>query len=305
MTDHFDLHQRSLEQLAVSSNEPQKTAVRLARVWYIWGGSTVNVDKKRALLGIGLATMFLGMPTVHAASPIKVKGLQKRVTALEATAAAVQAELDSINATISQLQADLDAETTTREAEVSQLGGRITVNESDIVANSALIEDNTNDIADLHNALDLASPVIVKDGGGNLVGSVIGADPSSVFAITQQGYLVQVQLHSGNIFSTGTSFNRYYETSDCSGQAYTNLPNGMPFGLVFTETFNEPLSPLWYVQKKDLPLTSATITAVFSGGNCGTAGPFQWDAARLYPNDPNVTGVQQSPYQPPLVIMKQ
>lgn len=164
--------------------------------------------------------------------------------------------------------------------------------------------DTISQLQERLDALDLTDPVVVKDGSGNLVGTVIGAEPSTVFAMTKQGYLVQVELHSGNIFSTGTTFNRYYETSDCSGQAYTNLPNGMPLGLVFTETWNEPLSPLWYVQK-DLPLTPVTITTVLSSaGNCTSTGPCQWDAARMYPNDPNVTGVQQSPYEPPLVITK-
>ena len=161
----------------------------------------MNADGKRALLGIYWMTALFSVATVQAKPP--TKELENRVAELEATAVAVQAELDSINATIDQLQTELAAEAATREDQVNQLDGRITTNESDIsensttianhearistnesdiVANSTLIDDNTNRI----NAL---KPSISVRANGTRIGTYLTTIEDSSVGRQEQSLL--------------------------------------------------------------------------------------------------------------------
>jgi hypothetical protein len=137
------------------------------------------------------------------------------------------------------------------------------------------------------NAADpVAKDYYLVDAANVTVGRLLSMSPSTLATISNDaGYLVSVTA-TGAIHADYTQM--YYESSDCTGQAYTNAEkfDGRVIG-------SEPLSgaPITYVPigASEVGLTyNSTSTNVVLGCNSisGTA-----DVLPLYLNDPSVTGV--------------
>ena len=162
----------------------------------------MNANTMRMAFGIYLVTALLGIPTIHAASPIKA--LESRVTENEADISANSA-----------LIADHEA--------------RITTNGSDINANSVLIDDNTIRI----NAL---RPSVSVRANGERIGTYLitnedpsGGQPNQVTVMNDSEYIFSICLvgcggtkNEGDLMwpNTNAATLIVYTTVDCTGQEY-------------------------------------------------------------------------------------
>lgn len=158
--------------------------------------------------------------------------------------------------------------------------------------NSALVYDDANVLIGAH-ADTLGSTVTVHTANGYR--AALRVDGFVVSANDLHGEVAQPQL--------------YYATMDCTDPGYfiydPQHDPGIPFapgGFVFRS--NESGYKLYYVPKR-APIVSATIVRErASNGGCvvtAQAGARQ-DLTLAIPNDPNVTGVRNTTYTPPLRI---
>jgi len=155
-----------------------------------------------------------------------------------------------------------------------------------------------------------ASPVIV-DATGRILAFYEGpVDPNSLYlrGITTQGFVViyrmdVAEMEQGSDASGGSTFSGdaiYFSGPMCTGSTFGRLDAGPPpygynGGFLFKSS-----NDVWYVPK-NAPVTTENPQSVRSGGNCsptiqmGTYVP-------VFPNDPIVTGLSNTPPQAPLRI---
>jgi len=255
----------------------------------------MNANTMRMAFGIYLVTALLGIPTIHAASPIKA--LESRVTENEADISANSA-----------LIADHEA--------------RITTNGSDINANSVLIDDNTIRI----NAL---RPSVSVRANGERIGTYLttidsgsNTRPTQVTVMNDNEYLFNICLDTGECDTTnegglmpptnGQFANIFvYRSADCSGQAYFmeqelvdiqglgSLLKGS--GYVF-----DTAGGIYYLPINTTPIRDEVLSSKPVGGNiCGDPPsiPQRPMLYAVFPNDdPSVTGVSTSSFALPLSL---
>ena len=145
---------------------------------------------------------------------------------------------------------------------------------------------------------------VAVDGEGDVIGTVIGKrQPTAldngtyseyfrVTVLTDEGYVAEFYQHSGKLISRIDRI--YYSESDCTGQAYAEVPPGT-VGYRGGDNFEGPVYavPVDAASAEGVRYHSASsygidnLTCVYNG-NGGTLGPFAFEATR---NDPSVTGI--------------
>jgi hypothetical protein len=159
--------------------------------------------------------------------------------------------------------------------------------------------------------LQAASPVLI-DATGRILGFYAEVRDSTPVVVSPQGYLVRYDLRNARVSSEytdllggGTSLGGalYYSVPNCAGDPYVSYPQLSAGGFVFSLGSFEPTLPradlLFYVPKgltQEVQFTTASrllLDGTCQNGNTAT-GPF----LRVYPNDPNETGVPGQPAGP-------
>lgn len=186
----------------------------------------------------------------------------------------------------------------------------------------AAVDDNDTRISQLITKLDQLetqpvgqSSIFLKSNGQN-IGIVIGKS-TNYTALTEQydtlsfeGYFFIVSAQSGSLVGLHTI---YYSQPNCTGQAYIPVdqlqnppsPRGIYTkfqGEVFSNRFASDSIPAYYVAQ-DTGSVAVTPVSAASLGTC-SGGEFQHtfrqiDAYPASPNDPSVTGVENS-YDTPI-----
>lgn len=143
---------------------------------------------------------------------------------------------------------------------------------------------------------------VAVDGEGNVIGTVIGKrGPTAINAssesesfvvtvLTDQAYVAEFYQHSGILTSRIGKI--YYSETDCTGQAYAEVPPGT-VGYRGGQNFEGPIYavPINAASAEGIHYRSNTA---FNYEHCsdpyggGTLGPFAFEATR---NDPSVTGI--------------
>ena len=147
-----------------------------------------------------------------------------------------------------------------------------------------------------------ASVVLLKDANGVEVGRVIGMPyVARPYVSTDRGYRTQILVHSGKL---QLSHPIVFESTDCTGAAYI-IGRGGYVGAVFSPTTNIDLAytlgALFY-SPKDAQGVSVEYNSSFDDNlNC-QADVNTEDGWPAFPNDPNITGIQNTAYPSLMVI---
>ena len=143
--------------------------------------------------------------------------------------------------------------------------------------------------------------VQLKDANGNVIGRVIGMETVSwPYVLTDQGYRTLFKVAIGMVdIHTQVVF----ESTDCSGTAYvgTRYP-----GTVFTVTDNAELAyaadGIYYSPSESEPVTVNINSTLDSNMDCIAYVAPTALGYPAYPNDPQVTGISNSPYPVRMLI---
>jgi len=155
-----------------------------------------------------------------------------------------------------------------------------------------------------------ASPV-VADASGRIVGFYQGpVEPDVVRVISTQGYVTRINMKTGGYsVSPGNAVNSqdqvstsavYYASANCSGNAFYTVGQPVGTNLGGWVFWSEADNALWYVPKAPV-ISQFTALSVrpLDSGPCSNISVFgDYTPARL--NDPNVTGISNTPPQAPL-----
>ena len=182
---------------------------------------------------------------------------------------------------------------------VTQLDERVTANANDISTNASDITENRDAIS------AIASQAVLKDANGIHVGRVIGMSRlNHPYVLTEQGYQSVINVFQGMVVNMDIGISIAYESTNCIGPAYRQGHGLATIGTVFIgidgaeEAYNADL--IFYT-----PLDAQTQTInvnsqlIFDGVNitCDQLpSPVSSDAIQALPNDPNVTGIQNTAY---------
>ncbi|MCB1609285.1 MAG: hypothetical protein KDI71_20165 [Xanthomonadales bacterium] len=158
--------------------------------------------------------------------------------------------------------------------------------------------------------------ILLYDDNDVLIGSL--ADPGDFIVWTPQRYKVTVEDNSGRVSRNqpptdlgGAAYfgTRRYTTADCSGDAYLEVQAGVsppPFGRVVVAISHTPYELIAIPSRPALTTVNVVAERDSATGPCFSDGGSvrTMNAVRLIdvPNDPEVTGVQNAPYTPPLKI---
>lgn len=146
------------------------------------------------------------------------------------------------------------------------------------------------------NATHHMTRVLQSDGSllGYVIGGVLGGN-GALNVINENRYIVEItsSTESGGAFFNNGSDTFWYESNDCTGQAYIErweqpgLTKQMGFLLKTTSTFPTSGSPWYYV-----PINEAAVELTlnsYAGESC-TESTHSGRRVAVYPNDSNVTG---------------
>jgi len=143
-------------------------------------------------------------------------------------------------------------------------------------------------------------PVLLKDGNGVTIGRVIGMETVGwPYVITAQGYRTLFRTGTGMIFTDAAV---YFESMDCTGDAYVGVRY---VGTVFLPTSQDSLAysvgAIAYSPHDAQSKNINTNSTLDSELNCV---PFVTtrEAYPAYPNDPDITGIQNTVYPTLMVI---
>lgn len=137
---------------------------------------------------------------------------------------------------------------------------------------------------------------IVVKVNGNELGTYVGRHGSTIDVLNANGYIIPVRFDQ--IFTAAGAWDIVYETTDCTGAAYTyNYPAG-------TILSNRMDGQLYYVTKNAVPVSLTIGSNVdTASGQCVAISPSSSDT--FYPltlNDPLITGVSSSTFALPITI---
>jgi len=150
--------------------------------------------------------------------------------------------------------------------------------------------------------------VLLKDANGVTIGRVIGMETVGwPYVLTQEGYRTFFRSGNGKV-SLVPDDGVYYKTADCTGNAYVS--RGMYLGTVFSPTpqldqvYGEgaPYPPLYIPHEE--PKVTDDVFSVLTIDGCELLDPPEYGANGYpaYPNDPAVTGIQNTAYPTRLLI---
>ena len=145
-----------------------------------------------------------------------------------------------------------------------------------------------------------ASVVLLKDANGVEIGRVIGMGTVSwPYVLTDQGYRTLFRVGTGMIFNEAPVF---YESIDCTGDAYVGKRSP---GTVFMPTPQDSLAytmgALLYSPNDAQGVIINTNSTLDFGLNC-IPSVSERELFPAYPNDPNITGIQNTAYPTRMVV---
>ena len=157
-----------------------------------------------------------------------------------------------------------------------------------------------------------ASPVVV-DANGVILGFYQGPNTAdagaTVVVITTQGYVARYDRVSGVMsfeppdawtqFTYGRIQALYFESADCSGDPYIPVSESFTGGTVAAQ---QESGDRYYIPKNSGEVTLVNLSRRLQNGQCQSGQTASGTLMRVYPNDPNVTGVQNEPAVGPLRI---
>lgn len=140
--------------------------------------------------------------------------------------------------------------------------------------------------------------VVMKDANGNLLGRVAGLDmgPGDTWIITPQGYKTKIRF-SGLVTFTRSVSLLFYESIDCTGQAYEEEPPLSYYGTVaMVDNQINGTNQLEYIDKNTTPVTKQIFSGDYGGMCMEMESPDLGGTPMIViplsqPNDPLVTGV--------------
>jgi hypothetical protein len=206
--------------------------------------------------------------------------------------------------TEAQVQADIAAAVGPLNAQIASLQGQVASVQSEIphtllvsTGGSVTTEVSGRRTLSLAPAGSTASTAVgTYMGAGNVIGS------STQMIQSGEGYLAVAPTYpTTNVMLAGV-YPIFYDGSDCTGNAYVlpgpNLSLGWLVNGIVVSPSNGTEQDYLYVPAgtgtTDVPFTMASF--LNAPGDCETPGaPQPMSAAQLLPNDPNVTGFQNSP----------
>ena len=145
----------------------------------------------------------------------------------------------------------------------------------------------------------------MKDANGAYIGRIIGMlTVNSPFVLTDKGYRTFLDITFGRVEASQVL---HYESIDCTGVAYLEPSIRTP-GTVFIQS--APSSELAYnsglvfYTPHDAQRVSVTINSqLLPDLTCNpSSSPWTNDLYRAEPNDPNITGIQNTAYSTPMRI---
>ena len=136
--------------------------------------------------------------------------------------------------------------------------------------------------------------------GGQSIGTVLGITSADVWLISDEGYLFFIDLRTGGPYLSQPNV-LYFSGTGCTGSVYaSNGMNGIgELGVVFRGGTNSPW-PVYYTPRGEERTTRSTASYL-SNGTCVDSATDQL-VYRAFPNDPLVTGVQDSGPTRPLTL---
>ncbi len=154
----------------------------------------------------------------------------------------------------------------------------------------------------------LADAPILVDANQQFVGYYSGTELTYIRTISRTGYVFGVEMQSGALittrvgpqYSSNTIPTLMFLTVDCTGPAFVSPEN--EFDLPGYVWGHGP-ADFYYALKGAVPTMRSPASAKQSPTDpCQVLTPAPRLTFPAFPNDPDVTGVQSTPYAPPLSI---
>jgi hypothetical protein len=210
---------------------------------------------------------------------------------------------EGTTASASEVNANFDAV----KSAVDENDTRITTNANDIDSNTANITANTD-------AISASVPqAVLKDANNVYIGRVIGMLTSSFpFVLTDEGYRTSIPIARGRVQDVVDGL--FYESTNCLGPAYVgNSAGGTTLkilGTVFIPIYDSEAAysaGLVLYTPSDEPGVAITANSQLEVSDpnitCNTlVSPIASTLYRAYPNDPNITGIQNTAYSTRMII---
>lgn len=143
---------------------------------------------------------------------------------------------------------------------------------------------------------------VLKDANGVYIGRVIGMEHVSLpYVLTDKAYRTQIKVTDGKLRLSHTIV---FESINCTGAAYIIGAGGF-VGAVFLPTTNFELAygegKLFYSPKDAQGVSVAHNSSLDANLNC-LVDVLTEDGWPAFPNDPNITGIQNTAYPTRMVI---
>ena len=155
------------------------------------------------------------------------------------------------------------------------------------------------------------SVVLLKDANGVEIGRVIGmAHVAAPYVLTDPNYRTVFLLGQGRVEGRVSPINIYYESGACIGNAYVG-PSGISLGTVFTPpVFSETAYNFGVIlyttndaQAVTFDVNSQLDTSDPNNITCNSyPSPVTMTLYPAYPNDPSITGIQNTAYPTRMLI---
>ena len=138
-----------------------------------------------------------------------------------------------------------------------------------------------------------ARAILLKDANGIEIGRVIGMGSVSwPYVLTSQGYRALFRLGTGMIYAEAPL---YYESVDCTGQAYTG---GRSPGTVFMPSLDDSanyIAGAIFYSPNDAQADTVSLNSRLADGVCLDNIETR-EVYPAYPNDPEITGIENTVY---------
>lgn len=145
-----------------------------------------------------------------------------------------------------------------------------------------------------------ASAILLKDANGVEIGRVIGMGTVSwPYVLTRQGYRALFRLGTGMLYASAPL---YYESVDCTEQAYTG---GRSPGTVFLPTLDDTTAyaaGAIYYSPNDAQAVTVNVNSRLTDLLTCEPEVSTLEVYPAYPNDPAITGIENSAYPTRMLI---
>jgi hypothetical protein len=145
-----------------------------------------------------------------------------------------------------------------------------------------------------------ANAILLKDANGGEIGRVIGMGTVSwPYVLTKQGYRALFRLGTGMIYAEAPL---YYESVDCTGQAYTGARSP---GTVFLPTLDDSAAyaaGAIYYSPNDAQAATVNVNSRLIDPLACVPEVSTLEVYPAYLNDPAITGIENTAYPTRMLI---